>query len=198
MRRTAEALPVRIALSGYPPAEAHVGLVHQPLPGRVCKAALSLVGLWTVAPVTFVLPPHYPWPILCLAAGAYLGHLYWTGRYRIRWFLGRCPRCGGHLRLGCGTRVSLPHTLTCFVCHFEPRLELVPPEAARAPQPLRHVQADCTGSWREVWMWDERFLGCQACGARHAATAELRRLAREENVRGALLERLAEEGRFLP
>ena len=65
------------------------------------------------------------------------------------------------------------------------------------PEPLRHARADCTGTWTEEWMWDDRFLACDHCGARRPATDDLRRLAAAENERGALLRQLADEGRFL-
>jgi hypothetical protein len=97
--------------------------------------------------------------------------------------------------MGMGERIDLPHTLTCFRCHFEPVLEVA--EDAPPPDPLRHVRAECTGTWAEEWMWDDRFLACDGCGARQPATAELRRLAHAENERGALLRQLADEGRFM-
>lgn len=197
MNRGAEIPPVHMVLRAYPPAPARVGLVYQPAPLRALQAILSLVVFWGVAPFTFIVPPHYPFPVLCLATGGYLAHLFWTGRYRVRWFVGQCPRCGGHLRMSLGERISLPHTVPCLACHFEPALEVQEPRDFAAPEPLRHVRAECTGSWTEEWMWDERFLACGGCGARRPATPELRRLAQAENERGALLRQLTEEGRFL-
>lgn len=197
MHAATEAPPVQMVLAAYPPAPARVGLVYQPAPGRGLKAAFSLVVLWGIAPFSFVVPPHYPFPVLCLAAGAYLAHLFWTGRYRVRWFVGQCPRCGAHLRMSLGERIDLPHTVPCLACHFEPTLEVQEAPEARAPDPLRHVRPECTGAWTEEWMWDERFLACHACGARRPATPALRRLAAAENERGALLRQLADEGRFV-
>ncbi len=191
-----EAPAVQMVLRAYPPAPARVGLAYQPVPARVCKAVASVVLFWVLAPWSILVPPYYPWPVLCLCTGAYLGHLFWTGRYRVRWFVGVCPRCGGQLSLGLGARISLPHTLTCFACHFEPVLEVADPGDPDT-EPLRHVRADCTGTWTEEWMWDDRFLGCDACGAHRPATDELRRLAAAENERGALLRQLTDEGRFL-
>jgi hypothetical protein len=197
MNRAAEIPPVHMVLSAYPPAPARVGLVYQPAPLRALQAILSLAFFWGIAPFTFIIPPHYPFPVLCLATGGYLAHLFWTGRYRVRWFVGQCPRCGGHLRMSLGERISLPHTVPCLACHFEPALEVREESARAAAEPLRHVRPECTGTWAEEWMWDERFLACGGCGARRPATPELRRLARAENERGALLRQLTEEGRFL-
>jgi hypothetical protein len=197
MNGTAQVVPVQVTLWAHPPAPARVGLVPQPLPGRAVKALLSLAFFWGVIPYAVWVPPHYPWPVACLCAGAFLAHTFWTGRYRVLWFMGVCPRCGKHLRIASGTRIQLPHTLTCFACHFEPVLRVQEPEQARPEVLLRHLRAECTGTWSEGWMWDERFLACGGCGARQPATPELRRLADGENEHGSLLRQLADEGRFL-
>ena len=63
---------------------------------------------------------------------------------------------------------------------------------------IRHVLSDCTGTWREERVWDQDYLACAACGARHHATPALRAAAHDENERGRLLDALAAEGRFLP
>jgi hypothetical protein len=197
MRAPIEAPDVQVTLPAHPAAPARVGLVPQPLPGRALKALLSLAFFWGIIPYAVWVPPHYPWPAACVCAGGFLAHLFWTGRYRVLWFLGVCPRCGKHLRIASGTRIALPHTLTCFACHFEPVLRVQEPAEAPAEALLRHLKAECTGAWSEGWMWDERFLSCDGCGARQPATPELRRVADDENERGALLRRLADEGRFL-
>jgi hypothetical protein len=197
MHAPTQAPPVQLVLRAYPPAPARVGLTYQPFPARLLKSVASLVVFWTLAPWSVALPPYYPWPILCLCTGAYLAHLFWHGRYRVRWFVGVCPRCGGQVRLSMGERIDLPHTLTCFACHFEPVLEVADARDVPAPDPLPHVRADCTGRWTEEWMWDDRFLACDGCGARQPATPELRRRAEEENEHGALLRQLADEGRWM-
>lgn len=197
MKPVPEAPPVQMVLRAYPPAPARVGLAYQPAAARALRASAALLVCWGAAPWSVWIPPHYPWPVLVVGLGAWLAHLFWTGRYRVRWFVGLCPRCGRHLRLAMGTRLRLPHTIPCLACHFEPRLERQPPEDAPAVAGLRHNLPDCTGSWHEAWMWDERFLCCDGCAARRPATAEMRRQARAENERGAILRQLGEEGRFL-
>ena len=141
-----------------------------------------------IAVLTFLVP---------LALGIYFPYRFWNGRYRVRAFAGICPRCGRQLQLAPRTRIALPQAVTCFACHFEPLLEVQEAAAAPIPEPLRHVRADCTGVWAEEWMWDERFMACDACGARRPATPQTRRLAFAENERGALLRQLTEEGRYL-
>lgn len=46
------------------------------------------------------------------------------GRYRVEAFRGRCPRCKGELRIRPGSKISLPHPMTCYECHHEPELTL--------------------------------------------------------------------------
>ena len=203
MKRTAtQAPPAQTILNAYPPAPARVSLAYRPLPGRLLRTVLALLLCWGPLPWAVFVPPHYLWLALGLCGGAYLAHRSWTGRYVVRSFTGVCPRCGRHLRIDAGTTIDLPHTLTCFGCHFEPRLEVsFRPEPFRTPEGkrvwVRHLDPDCTGFWTLHWFWDDPYLSCEDCGARHYATLEARRVAEEENARGALLERLAEEGRYL-
>lgn len=188
--------PVHIALPGHPPAPARVWLERLPLRGRCARTAISLLLCWGIVPLAMWIPPHYPWPLLFVFVGAYLAHLYWTGRYRVWYFLGTCPRCARPLRIDAGTRVSMPHTLTCYACHFEPRLEL---EARTMVEDgmLRHAHADCTGRWSEQRLWNNGYLVCAGCGMQHRANVETGLAATSENRRGELLEQLTYEGRFL-
>jgi hypothetical protein len=197
-----EAPAAQTRLSTYPPAPARVELQVRPWPGRMVHTALPLAACWAAIPWLLGEEPRLPWAALALCLGAYLAHKGWAGRYRVRSFVGVCPRCGRHLRIAAGTAIDLPHTLTCAGCHFEPRLEVdFRPRPARVPARaaarVRHLEGDCAGTWRERWFWDEPYLECPSCGARHFATTEARRAAAEENARGDLLERLADEGRFL-
>jgi hypothetical protein len=196
-----ESPQVHLVLRAHAPSPARLGVVPQPLPWRVAKTALSLALFWGVCPWVVWLPPHYPWPVLSFCIGAFLAHRFWTGRYVVTWFAGECPRCGHHLRIRAGARIGLPHTLTCFGCHFEPTLEpyeLAGEEAIAADaRGIRHVLSDCAGTWHEARLWDQEWIACDGCGARHHATAALRAAAIDENERGRLLGELAAEGRFL-
>lgn len=182
-----------LTLPGHAPAPARVELVRVPLARRLLLAGGSGALFWGLAVVLLVLPPHYPYFLLGMALGVYLPYVYWTGRWRVRAFAGSCPRCGRHLQLPHGTRVDLPHTLTCFACHFEPRLELE--EAPREPG-VRHRSAECVGRWELCWLADECFVVCDSCRAHFPATPETQREAREENARGSLLAQLTNEGGF--
>ena len=98
--------------------------------------------------------------------------------------------------LGVDRAISLPHTLTCYHCHFEPRLEVrfdaLRPETHPLPQ---HRTADCVGLWEVRWLADDPFLICDRCLAGSPATPAARAAAEAENDRAMLLARLAREGK---
>lgn len=196
-----ESPQVHLVLRAHAPAPARLGVVYQPLAARVARTVVSLALFWGVCPWVIWLPPHYPWPVLSFCTGAFLAHRFWTGRYVVLWFAGECPRCGHALRLRPGARISLPHALTCFACHFEPALEPYrladEEEIATDARGIRHVLSDCAGSWHQERRWDQEWVVCDACGARHHATPGLLASANDENDRGRLLAELAAEGRFL-
>lgn len=188
-----------LRLGAHHPGPARVELEYQPAVLRFALALGSWALCWGALPFLIWIPPHYPWVTVAFLAGIYLPYHFWTGKYRVRSFAGSCPRCGKPLHLASGTKIDLPHKLTCFDCHFEPRLEVgagvgTPTAAVR----IGHRRAHCTGSWNERWIRDETWVVCDACTARHPATDEARRVAAAENECGALLERLTGEGRFLP
>jgi hypothetical protein len=198
-KSTLQAPPARLTLCAYRPAPARVVLVYQPMPGRLLKTALSLGFFWGMIPFVVWFPPHILWVIAAFTAGLVLARRYWCGRYVVRGFVGRCPRCRRPLSLARGTRITLPCTLTCFGCHFEPCLELsaagAPPLAE--PEPLAHRAAECTGAWAERRIGRLGWLVCASCGARRVATPEAREAALAEREAGELLDALAREGRFL-
>jgi hypothetical protein len=199
--RDVETPQVHLVLRAHPPMPARLGVVYQSYPGRVLKTALSLCFFWGVCPYLAWVPPHYPWPVLSFCIGAYLAHRFYTGAYVVKWFAGECPRCARPLRLRAGARIGLPHALTCYACHFEPLLEPYTlareEEIASDRRGIRHVLAECAGTWREERLWDQQWVACGACGARHHATPALLAAARDENERGRLLEALTAEGRYL-
>lgn len=192
--------PAYVTLRAHTPAPARVELVYRRARGRLFRALLSLVVCWGAIPFIIWVPPHYPWVTSAFLAGAFLAHRSWTGRYRIRTFAGICPRCGSALSLGLDRTVDLPHTLTCYNCHFEPQLEVALDSAAvRPPVPvgLFHRTPDCVGKWRIGWLADEAFLLCDSCHGGALATEAMRERARAENESGDLLRQLSDEGRPL-
>lgn len=201
MKAPVEIPTVHLVLRAHPPAPARVGLVPKPLPGRILRTAASLVFFWGLCPLVVWIPPHYPWPTLCFAAGAALAYRFWVGKYVVQWFAGACPRCGRTLSMRTGARIDIPHSFTCFGCHFEPSLERYTErseeEIAADDRGIRHVLADCAGSWWEERVWEQDYVSCSRCGARHHSTPALLEAARRENERGRVLEELAIEGRYL-
>jgi len=197
--RTTLAPPARMALVSHAPTVARVEVAYRHASTRATYAAAVWLLSWAMIPLLFWVPPHYPWICAAFLAGVYIPYRIWNARFTVVSFHGFCPRCGRRLHLRAGSRIDLPHTMTCFGCHFEPVLE-ASPELVGAPsgsETLRidHRSLDCTGSWCEER--GGQALRCERCGARHCATLSARRAARRENERGELLRRLADEGRFL-
>lgn len=195
--------PAYVTLRAHSPAPARVELVYRGAAGRFLRAALSLVLCWGAIPFIFRVPLHYPWLATAFIAGAFLAYRSWTGRYRVRSFAGICPRCGSPLSLGSDRIVDLPHTLTCYSCHFEPCLEVAldTPGGATAAGPvagaLVHRTADCVGEWRVGWLADEAFLLCDECHGGALASEATRSQALLEKAAGDLLRQLTDEGKPL-
>lgn len=192
--------PAFVTLRAHRPAPARVELAYRPTRGRLLRAIFCLAICWGAIPFIIWIPPHYPWTISAFLGGVFLAHRCWTGRYRIRSFAGICPRCGSTLSLGIERTVDLPHTLTCYNCHFEPRLEVELGDdghgVPREPK-LVHRTPHCVGKWRVGWLADEPFLLCDICHGGALATEAIRERARAENESGDLLRELSDEGRLL-
>lgn len=190
-----------LRLGAHHPGPARVELIYQPAAGRLACAFLSWVICWGALPFLIWVPPHYPWVAIAFLAGAYLPYHFWTGKYLVCSFAGSCPRCGRSLSLRVGSKIDLPHTLTCFNCHFEPRLEVVsgdpePPADGSTRVRIGHREGDCTGEWHQRWDRDETWVVCTRCSAVHPATKAALRAAQTENESGRLLRSLADDGRF--
>ncbi|MBV9772313.1 MAG: hypothetical protein JO040_00080 [Gemmatimonadetes bacterium] len=184
-----------LTLPGHHDAPARAELVYLPASWRLPRAMGALLFFWGILPLVVWVPPHYPWVLACFATGLYLAYSYWTGRYRVRAFTGSCPRCERELSLAPGSRIALPHTLTCFACHFEPQLCVT---TVAATGGVEHRDADCVGRWGMRWLADEPYLVCDTCRSHRPATPEACLAAEAENDRGVLLARLTVEGDFLP
>lgn len=203
MRRgTAQAPPAQLILGGHAPAPAWVEFVYQPLPGRLLRALGSLVLFWGSVPYLVWVPPHYPWVLAAFAAGLYLPYYFWSRKYRVRSFAGACPRCSRALALPAGVKINLPHTLTCYGCHFESVLEVGLrgrnlTYSGHQPPRAEHRDSECVGVWTLYWVMDQQWAVCRGCGARCYATPEVRRMVEEENEHERMLRQLTLEGRFL-
>jgi hypothetical protein len=116
--------PARLSLRGHEPRPAILEVVYRPPRTRATRAVLSLVGLWLLAPLVALVPPHIPWALLAFLGGIYLAFRQWTGEYVVQRFEGACPRCATALPLPAGSRIRLPHRMVCYNCHHEPLLEV--------------------------------------------------------------------------
>jgi hypothetical protein len=187
-----------VTLRAHRPAPAHVELAYRPLSGRVARSLLALICCWGPIPLVAWIPPHYPWVLLAVVAGIYLARRNFTGRYRVSYFAGICPRCGHPVSLGVDRCISLPHTLTCYSCHFEPTLEVkfVAEEEISKAGP-EHADPACVGRWETRWLADERLIVCSGCRASCPSTDAAEAAAADENERADLLDQLTREGRLI-
>lgn len=74
-----------------------------------------LLGACVVAPVTFVFPPHVPWPLLVLAIGI-IGYFLQKGtREQVLGGEGDCPKCGAFQIIE-GGNAEFPMAHFCTEC----------------------------------------------------------------------------------
>jgi len=187
-----------LTLRAHRPSPARVELTVRPRLRRFVTTCAWLALCWGSIPLLLWIPPHYPWVALAFLIGAYLAFRNWTGRYKVHSFAGICPRCGAGISMSGERKLDLPHTLTCFHCHFEPRLEIQfeEPEKDLVP-PLEHQSEHCVGMWEVRWLADEQFLYCSYCHGGARADDALVEKAEAENAAARLLMRLSNEGRPL-
>ena len=89
------------------------------------------MGIFVViAPFVAIVPPHAPWGIGALAAGAIFARRRMIERFTLISLEGTCPKCEHPLRVK-RARLRIPHPLTCEGCHHQASLK-VPAEALAA------------------------------------------------------------------
>jgi len=113
----------RIVLAGHVDTPARVDVSEVPLRRRVLRT-IVLAAFWgtltvTVFFVTIFDPFMTSMPALVGAASVYRS---WRGRFELRAFQARCPRCAAELKVKPNAKVSLPHPLVCYACHHQPEL----------------------------------------------------------------------------
>ena len=119
-----EARRARLVLPAAGSTEARLAVEPRPRSMRSTRAAVILAMTLVLAPVAFLVPPHFLWPFVVLAVGAYFAYREWTGEYIVHDFDGACPRCGEPLEIDPGTRVRGRQRVECYGCHREPELVL--------------------------------------------------------------------------
>jgi hypothetical protein len=115
-----------LTLAGHEPRAGSIEVTYRPPRARMTRALLALLGFWALIPLVFFIPPHLPWVLAAFTAGVYFAWRNWAGEYVVRSFTGVCPRCGAQLSLAPGTRIRLPHAITCYQCHHHPVLQVQP------------------------------------------------------------------------
>ena len=119
-----EARRATLVLPAAGSTEARLTVEPRPRRTRSTRAAVILATTLVLAPVAFLVPPHFLWPLVVLAVGAYFAYREWTGEYIVHDFDGACPRCGEPLEIEAGTRVRGRQRVECYGCHREPELVL--------------------------------------------------------------------------
>lgn len=113
----------RAVLFGFDPSPVVLDVIPRTrrwrLVGAARALAVSLVGALLVA----VVPPHAPWIIGALAAGAYFARRRWTETHTLAGVDGVCPKCGADFEIK-PTRLKRPHPLECEQCHHVSELRI--------------------------------------------------------------------------
>ena len=113
----------RIVLPGHADTVARVDVSEVPLKSRMLRTIL-LAAFWgtitvTVFFVTIFDPFMTSMPALVGAASVYRS---WRGRFELRAFQARCPRCAAELKIKPNAKVGANHPLVCYACHHQPEL----------------------------------------------------------------------------
>jgi hypothetical protein len=113
----------RIVLPGHTDTAARVDVLEVPMRARVLRTIL-LAAFWgTLTVAVFFVTVFDPFmtsmPAFVGAASVYRS---WRGRFELRGFEARCPRCAAELKVKPNARVSAHHPLVCYACHHQPEL----------------------------------------------------------------------------
>ena len=113
----------RIVLPGHVDTVARVDVLEVPLRARVLRTILLAAAWGTTTVAVFLVTLFDPFmtslPAFVGAASVYRS---WRGRFELRAFQARCPRCAAELQVKPNARVSAPHPLVCYACHHQPEL----------------------------------------------------------------------------
>jgi hypothetical protein len=113
----------RIVLPGHVDTVARVDVAEVPLRARVLRTILLAAAWGTTTVAVFFVTLFDPFmtslPAFVGAASVYRS---WRGRFELRAFQARCPRCAAELAVKPNARVSAPHPLVCYACHHQPEL----------------------------------------------------------------------------
>ena len=116
-----------LSLFGHEPTPAEVAYVWRSRRWRLVRAARTFAVAVVLAPLVALVPPHAPWALGALGAGAFLARQKLRERRTLLSVRGTCPRCGEGVRLDGPTRLRSPHPVPCEACHHEAGLAVATP-----------------------------------------------------------------------
>jgi hypothetical protein len=118
-----------LVLFGHETRTATVSLFERARGWRIRRAALFVLAGLVIAPVVVLFPPHIPWLLGALGGSGFLAWRTMSGRFAIVAVEGACPRCQVPIQIPAGTRLRVPHPLSCGGCHhdFVLKVDLDPP-----------------------------------------------------------------------
>ncbi|MEX2466620.1 MAG: hypothetical protein WD995_06895 [Gemmatimonadota bacterium] len=122
----------RAVLFGFPETEVVAEVRPRARAWRITGAARAVGVSVLLAPVAAIVPPHAPWALGVLAAGAVFGRRRWTETHTLMAVTGSCPKCSGAFSVKPG-RLKRPHPLECEGCHHVSALKL-PEERLGRPE----------------------------------------------------------------
>lgn len=115
-------IPVTLVTHYGQRAEGHVRRLRLGEHEAGASARKWLLVCLLVAPITFALPPHFPWPLVAITTGI-VGYFARRGRTEV--ILGgeaSCPKCGAFQILD-GGNVEFPMVHFCSECRERSLLE---------------------------------------------------------------------------
>jgi hypothetical protein len=115
---------------GHGRVPVHLEIERYPTWAWILRVTLRVIGWIVITALTLIITfdpfiASFPFVI-----GIGLIYSSIRGRYLVRSFNGNCPACAKALALAPGSKINLPHELTCFGCHFAPELILTEAEAS--------------------------------------------------------------------
>ena len=120
-----------LSIFGYPNTTATLEVIPRSIRWRAFRAFLYAGGGLVLAPALGLIPPHAPWALAALAVGGFMAVRRWRERFTLESLQGRCPKCGGSLRLQGRVPLRPVMTVPCSSCNHESRLttEIEPTQA---------------------------------------------------------------------
>jgi len=121
-----------LVLFGHEPVPARVEVFERARGWRIRRAVIFAVTGMALAPFVALFPPHAPWALGALSTGFFLAWRSMNSRFAVARLEGDCPRCQEPLHVSSGSRLRIPHPLSCTSCHHELVLNVDPTDLPAA------------------------------------------------------------------